>query len=150
VQLDLSKGLAAPVGGVVAGSKDFIARAHRARKMLGGGMRQAGVIAAAGIVALEQMVDRLQKDHEHARILAEGLAALPSVRIDLDTVQTNLVVFRIDPEQWTPMRFIAAMREHGVVLGGFGDDRLRFVPHYGIERSDIDRTLQAATMVLNG
>jgi threonine aldolase len=150
VQLDLSKGLAAPVGGVVVGSKDFIARAHRARKMLGGGMRQAGVIAAAGIVALEQMVDRLQNDHEHARILAEGLAALPSVRIDLDTVQTNLVVFRLDPEQWTPMRFIAAMREHGVVLGGFGDDRLRFVPHYGIERSDIDRTLQAATMVLNG
>jgi threonine aldolase len=150
VQLDLSKGLAAPVGGVVVGTKDFIARAHRARKLLGGGMRQAGVIAAAGIVALEQMVDRLQEDHDYARILAEGLAELPHVRIDLDTVQTNLVVFRLDPEQWTPAHFIAAMREHGVVLGGFGDDRLRFVTHYGIARAHIDHTLHAANTVLNG
>lgn len=149
VQLDLSKGLAAPVGGVVVGSKDFIARAHRARKMLGGGMRQAGVIAAAGIVALEQMVDRLQEDHHHARILAEGLAELPNVRIDLDTVQTNLVVFRLDPERWTPARFIDAMREHGLVLGSFGDDRLRFVTHYGIERGDIEHTLNKAATVLN-
>lgn len=149
VQLDLSKGLAAPVGGVVVGSRDFIYRAHRARKLLGGGMRQAGVIAAAGIVALEEMVDRLHEDHEHARILAEGIAELPDVRIDLDTVQTNIVVFRLDPVRWTPAAFIAAMREQGVLLGGFGDDRLRFVTHYGIERTDIDRALQAAKRVLS-
>ncbi|WP_029215615.1 GntG family PLP-dependent aldolase [Kallotenue papyrolyticum] len=148
VQLDLSKGLAAPVGGVVAGSRAFIARAHRARKLLGGGMRQAGVIAAAGIVALERMVDRLAEDHAHARRLAEELAAFPDVRIDLETVQTNLVVFRLDPARWTPQRFIAAMREQGVLLGGFGDDRLRFATHYGITRADIDATLLALRRVL--
>lgn len=150
IQLDLSKGLAAPVGGVVVGSRAFIARAHRARKLVGGGMRQAGVIAAAGIVALEQMIDRLAEDHEHARLLAEELAQLPGVRIDLESVQTNLVVFRLDPERWTPTAFIAAMREHGVLLGGFGDDRLRFATHYGITRADIDATLLAAKRVLHG
>lgn len=148
VQLDLSKGLAAPVGGVVAGSRAFIVRAHRARKLLGGGMRQAGVIAAAGIVALERMVDRLAEDHAHARRLAEELAAFPDVRIDLETVQTNLVVFRLNPARWTPQRFIAAMREQGVLLGGFGDDRLRFATHYGITRADIDATLLALRRVL--
>jgi threonine aldolase len=148
VQLDLSKGLAAPVGGVVVGSKAFIQRAHRARKLLGGGMRQAGTIAAAGIVALEQMVERMAEDHLHARLLAEALAELPGVRIDLATVQTNLVVFRLDPERWTPVAFIAAMREHGILLGGFGDERLRFATHYSISRRDIDATIQAARQVL--
>ncbi len=150
VQLDLSKGLAAPVGGIVVGSQEFIARAHRARKLLGGGMRQAGVIAAAGIVALQEMVERLAEDHEHARVLAQELAQMPGVRIDLDTVQTNLVVFRLDPERWTPAAFIAAMREHGVLLGGFGDDRLRFATHYGITRAEIDAALLAARRVLSG
>ncbi len=148
VQLDLSKGLAAPVGGVVVGSKAFIHRAHRARKLLGGGMRQAGVIAAAGIVALEQMVERLAEDHVHARVLAEGLAELPHVRLDLETVQTNLIVFRLNPERWTPAAFINAMREHGILLGGFGDDRLRFATRYGITRAEIDATLVAAKRVL--
>lgn len=148
VQLDLSKGLAAPVGGVVAGSRAFIARAHRARKLLGGGMRQAGVIAAAGIVALEQMIERLAEDHANARRLAEELATFPDVHIDLETVQTNLVVFRLNPARWTPQRFIAAMREQGVLLGGFGDDRLRFATHYGITRADIDATLLALRRVL--
>jgi threonine aldolase len=148
VQLDLSKGLAAPVGGVVVGSKAFIYRAHRARKLLGGGMRQAGVIAAAGIIALQEMVERLHDDHQHARMLAEGLAELPDVRIDLDTVQTNIVVFRLNPARSTPEAFFAAMREHGILLGGFGDDRLRFVTHYGVERADVDKALLAAKRVL--
>lgn len=146
IQLDLSKGLAAPVGGVVAGSRAFIMRAHRARKLVGGGMRQAGVIAAAGIVALTEMVDRLQEDHEHARVLAEGLANLPGVTIDLDSVQTDLIVFRL--QRMEPAAFIAAMREHGVLLGGFGDDRLRFATHYGITRADIDAALAATQRVL--
>ena len=148
VQLDLSKGLAAPVGGVVVGSREFIARAHRARKLLGGGMRQAGVIAAAGIVALEQMVDRLAEDHAHARLLAEALAELPDVQLDLSTVQTNLIVFRLTPERWSPQTFIGAMKEQGELLGGFGDDRLRFATHYGITRQDIDATLRAVAHVL--
>jgi threonine aldolase len=149
VQLDLSKGLAAPVGGVVVGSAEFIHRAHRARKLLGGGMRQGGIIAAAGIVALENMVDRLAEDHANARMLAEGLAALPGVAIDLATVQTNLVVFRLDPQRWTPAAFIAAMREHGILLGGFGDERLRFATHYMVSRADVDKTLVAARRVLD-
>jgi len=150
IQLDLSKGLAAPVGGVVVGSRDFIQRAHRARKLLGGGMRQAGVLAAAGIVALTDMVERLAEDHEHARILAEGLAELPHVQIELTTVQTNIVVFRLDAARWTPSAFIAAMRERGVLLGGFGDERLRFATHYGIRRADVDHALTVAARVLGG
>jgi threonine aldolase len=148
VQLDLSKGLAAPVGGVVVGSAAFIKRAHRARKLLGGGMRQAGTIAAAGVVALEQMVERLAEDHLHARILAEGLAELRDVQIDLTTVQSNLVVFQLSPAQWSPTEFIAAMREHGVLLGGYAGDRLRFATHYGITRTNIDRTLSVLQQVL--
>lgn len=148
VQLDLSKGLAAPVGGVVVGSREFIKQAHRARKLLGGGMRQAGVIAAAGIVALREMVDRLHDDHDNARELAQGLAELPQIAVDLQTVQTNLVVFRLRNTSLTPAAFIAAMREHGVLLGGFGDDRLRFATHYGIERADIDAALLATKRVL--
>lgn len=148
VQLDLSKGLAAPVGGVMVGSKEFIHRAHRARKLLGGGMRQAGTIAAAGIVALEQMVERLAEDHAHARLLVEALIDMPGVQIDPATVQTNLIVFRLKPERWTPAAFITAMREHGILLGGFGDDRLRFATHYGISRADIDKTIQATRRVL--
>src|SRR5712692_7241148 len=95
----VSKGLGAPVGSVVCGPAEFIARARRIRKMLGGGMRQAGVIAAAGIVALERMVNRLAEDHANARTLAEGVARLPGMRIDLASVQTNIVIFRVDRPQ---------------------------------------------------
>lgn len=147
VQLDLSKGLAAPVGGVVAGPRAFIARAHRARKVVGGGMRQAGVIAAAGIVALTEMLDRMADDHAHARLLAQGLAELPQLTIELDYVQTNIVVFRLRSPQWTPARLIEALREQGVLIGGFGDERLRMVTHYGIRRNDIDTVLAALQRV---
>ncbi len=148
VQLDLSKGLAAPVGGVVAGSRAFIARAHRARKLLGGGMRQAGVIAAAGIVALENMVERLREDHEHARLLAEGLHTFPQIAIDLDLVHTNIVVFRLRDAAESPAAFIATLREHGVLIGAFDDGRIRMVTHYGVSRADIDTTLLATRRVL--
>jgi len=141
VQLDLSKGLAAPVGGVVAGPRSFIARAHRARKVVGGGMRQAGVIAAAGVVALEQMVNRLAEDHDNARVLAAGLAEIPQVAIDPATVDTNIVIFRLRDGAWSPAGLIAALREAGVLIGGFGDERLRMVTHYGISRSDVHAAL---------
>ncbi len=147
VQLDLSKGLAAPVGGVVAGPKDFVARAYRARKIVGGGMRQAGIIAAAGIVALENMVDRLAEDHAHAQVLARGLKEFPQLTLDLDRVQTNLVVFRLRDPAWTPAAFIGAMREQGVLIGGFGDERVRMVTRYGISRADVDTTLAAVRQV---
>jgi threonine aldolase len=148
VQLDLSKGLSAPVGGIVAGPRDFITRAHRARKLLGGGMRQAGVIAAAGVVALEQMVDRLHEDHANARALAEGLATLPHITIDLQRVQTNLVVWSVDAPGWTPSTFIGALREQDVLIGGFGDHRLRAVTHYGISHDDIEHTLRVVRRLL--
>ena len=147
VQLDLSKGLAAPVGGLVAGSRAFIARAHRARKVLGGGMRQAGIIAAAGIVALTEMVDRLAEDHDNARRLAEGLAEIPQIVISPEHVQTNIVVYSLRDPYWTPQAFIAALREEGMLIGGFGDHRLRLVTHYGVERDDVDRALLAVRRV---
>ena len=92
----VSKGLGAPVGSVICGSAGLIDKARRVRKMLGGGMRQAGVIAAAGIVALEKMVDRLAEDHANARALAEGVAKLPGLAVDLASVQTNIVIFRVE------------------------------------------------------
>jgi threonine aldolase len=147
VQLDLSKGLAAPVGGVVAGSRAFIARAHRARKVVGGGMRQAGIIAAAGLVALESMIERLAEDHANARLLAEGLAEIPQIAVDVARVQTNIVVCRLVVDGWSPAAFIEALREQGVLIGGYGDQRLRMVTHYGIARADIERTLHAVRRV---
>ncbi|MBA3947033.1 MAG: low-specificity L-threonine aldolase [Herpetosiphonaceae bacterium] len=147
VQLDLSKGLAAPVGGVVAGTRDFIARAHRARKIVGGGMRQAGVIAAAGILALTEMQERLTEDHAHAQLLADALAELPQILIDRRSVQTNLVVFRLRDSAWTPGRLIGVLHEQGILIGGFGDERVRMATHYGIERRDIDTTIAAVRKV---
>ena len=134
----LSKGLAAPVGSLVCGSADFIARARKARKALGGGMRQVGVIAAAGVVALESMIERLAEDHEHARLLAQGLAQIPGVRIDPDRVQTNIVVFDVDDGAACRRR----LGDVGVLATGFGPSRVRMVTHYGISRRDIDEALE--------
>src|SRR5919109_1489667 len=105
----VSKGLAAPVGSVICGSAEFVERARRWRKMLGGGMRQAGVLAAAGIVALERMVDRLAADHANARRLAEAVAAMPGLSVDLDSVQTNIVIIRVSRRDHE--RFVAATAE---------------------------------------
>jgi threonine aldolase len=132
----LSKGLSAPVGSLVAGSADFVSRARRARKALGGGMRQAGVIAAAGIVALETMIDRLAEDHANARLLAEGLSQIPGVRIEPENVATNIVVF--DVKEFGT--FQRRLREAGVLTTGF-PPRVRMVTHYGIERADIEEAL---------
>jgi threonine aldolase len=105
VQFCLSKGLSAPVGSLVCGGKEFIARARRLRKMVGGGMRQAGIIAAAGIVALNEMVERLAEDHQTARALAEGLSDLSNMQLDLDTVQTNIVILvRKSTSEGSPLR----------------------------------------------
>src|SRR6478672_9562263 len=117
VQFCLSKGLAAPVGSILAGDAAFISRARRLRKMVGGGMRQAGIIAAAGIVALEQMVDRLAEDHANARRLAEGLAQLPGLEVDPDEVETNIVMVQVADERIDPKRFVAGLAERGVKVG---------------------------------
>lgn len=142
VQFCLSKGLSAPVGSLVCGREDFVARARRARKMVGGGMRQAGIIAAAGIVALTEMVERLAEDHHTARILAEGLAELPGMQLDLDTVQTNLVIFgprTLHPEGPS---FAQELARAGVQIGDIGGGRFRAVTHYGIAQADIHEAVR--------
>ena len=112
-------------------------------------MRQAGIIAAAGIVALESMVERLADDHDDARVLAEGLAEIPEIMIDLDRVQTNIVIFRLRDGAGSPDAFVDAMRGSGVLIGGIGKNRLRMVTHYGISRADIDLTLRSVGRILS-
>jgi len=147
VMFCLSKGLSAPVGSMVAGKRDFIERVHRMRKLLGGGMRQAGVIAAAGIVALEQMVNRLEEDHETSKQLAHGLADYPQIDINVDRVQTNMVMFSVRNSRNEPMgeietmQFLSAAGEHGVLMGHIGQGKIRAVTHYGINASDITTAL---------
>jgi threonine aldolase len=134
----LSKGLAAPMGSVICGSADFIARARKNRRMVGGGLRQAGVVAAAGIVALDEMVDRLADDHANARYLAEGLATIPGIAVDPSVVQTNILFWR--HEGIDTVRLNAELRQRGV-LSTMVHGRLRMLTHYGIERQDIDDAL---------
>lgn len=141
VSVCLSKGLAAPVGSVLCGPADFIDRARRLRKMVGGGMRQAGVLAAAGIIALTQMVERLGDDHANARRLAEGLLAIPGFDLNLEMVQTNMVFFSLAK----PLvgHFGPSMWDRGVIIGD-GPYAIRAVTHYGIDAEDIDYVLDCA------
>jgi threonine aldolase len=117
------------------------------RKLLGGAMRQAGVIAAAGIVGLEQMVERLPEDHINARRLAEGVASLPHISLDLDTVQTNIVFFDVEPPV-SGEEVAARLRSAGVRLTAFGPQTLRFVTHYAISREDVEHVLLAMREIL--
>lgn len=144
----LSKGLSAPVGSVVCGSGEFIAEARRMRKVLGGGMRQAGVIAAAGITALEQMVDRLAEDHINARRLAEGIARIPGLSIDPAGTQTNIVYFELVSDRLTAEELVTKVGKKGIRLLCTGPSRLRMVTHYGIGSEDIDATLAAMGEVM--
>ena len=139
----LSKGLGAPVGSVVCGSAAFIARARRVRKMLGGGMRQAGIIAAAGIVALERMVERLAEDHANARRLAEGLAALPGLRVDLSSVQTNIVIVRVDRGPAATAELVSGCAARKVKVHAMGPAAIRCVTHKDVDGDDIARALEA-------
>ena len=149
VMVALSKGLACPVGSIVAGDRTFIHRARRARKILGGGMRQAGIIAAAGVVALSDgpdgMIGRLAEDHATARRLGEGLARFDFIDVDLSRVQTNFVMFRVrGPEEgWQERRaaFVKALWERGVLTFAHVGQMIRAVTHYGITNDDIDHAL---------
>src|SRR5579859_5744763 len=147
VMFCLSKGLSAPVGSMLVGSQDFIRRAHRMRKLLGGGMRQAGILAAAGIVALEQMVDRMAEDHENCKQLAYGFADYPQIDVNVDRVVTNMVIFSVRNAQQEPlseaetMQFLAKAREQGVLMGHIGEGKIRAVTHYGIDANDITTAL---------
>jgi len=141
VQFCLSKGLAAPVGSLVAGTEEFIQRVRTQRKVLGGAMRQSGVIAAPGLVALETMVDRLPEDHRRARRLAEGLAAIEGVLIDPGRVQTNIVVIKL-PGVRDHAPFIEELRQRGLAVSNYGLRGVRLVTHYEIDDAQIDRALE--------
>jgi len=143
VSFCLSKGLAAPVGSLICGSRDFVQAARRARKLLGGGMRQAGVLAAAGIVALEQMVDRLAEDHANARALADGLAAIPGIVLDPDRVKTNIVYFDVVTPGWSAADLVSRLEMRRVRLLASGPRTLRAVTHCDVTRADIATALAA-------
>ena len=144
----LSKGLSAPVGSLVCGPADFIREARRARKLLGGGMREGGVIAAAGVVALEHMVDRLAEDHVNARRLAEGLADTPGITLDPSQVQTNIVYFDLEDGAPDAAEFCGRIAERGVKMGPTGTHRIRAVTHYGIEADHIEQALAVVAQVM--
>ncbi|CAJ1761475.1 low-specificity L-threonine aldolase [Aeromonas salmonicida subsp. achromogenes] len=144
ISICLSKGLGAPVGSLLVGSHAFIARARRLRKMVGGGMRQAGILAQAGLFALQQHVVRLGDDHRRARRLAEGLAALPGVRLDLGQVQTNMVFLQLTSGESAPL--LAFMKERGILFSGYGE--LRLVTHLQINDDDIEEVIDAFTEYL--
>ena len=144
----LSKGLGAPVGSVICGSKDFIDQARGIRKGLGGGMRQAGIIAAAGIVALETMVDRLQEDHTNARLLADGIADLPGVVLDPETIKTNIIYFDMDDNAIESADFLTVLAAKGIQFFDTGPRRFRMVTHYGITAEDILYTIDAFKQTL--
>jgi threonine aldolase len=148
----LSKGLACPVGSVVVGSGSFIARARRARKLVGGGMRQVGVLAAPGLVALsdgpEGMIERLADDHDNARLLAEGLAEMRAIVLDPARVRTNYVVFGLRPRPGQdPLEaravFMAETSSRGVAYVAYSHGRVRALTHYGIDRADVEQALAA-------
>jgi len=142
----LSKGLGAPVGSLFLGPADKVAEAKRWRKMLGGGMREIGMLAGAGLFALDNMVDRLAEDHANARTLAEGLAEMDGVRIDLSRVQTNLVIFEL--ERMEPQAFVDECARRGVLGGMVSRTHVRFVTHYGIEPEGIQQALKVVSEVL--
>ncbi|MCH7616912.1 MAG: low-specificity L-threonine aldolase [Chloroflexi bacterium] len=145
VCFSLSKGLGCPVGSVICGERDFIREARRNRKLLGGGMRQAGVLAAAGIYALDNMVDRLAEDHENARLAADGLREMPGVSLDPEP-QSNLIYFSI--EGWDTGLFVRRLAEKGILCFDEGRRRIRWVTHFGIERSHVEEALARTREVI--
>ncbi len=143
VQCCLSKGLCAPMGGFVAGTKEFAKEARRYRKALGGGLRQSGIAAAAGIIALEKMSLRLGEDHARAKRLATGLAEIPGMDVDLDSVQTNIIRFSTKEGYLTAPELAAKCKEQGILFGPQNKRAIRMVTHYYISDADVDKTLAA-------
>ncbi len=137
----LSKSLSAPVGSLIVGSNEFIEKAKWARQEVGGGMRQAGIIAASGIVAIEKMVDRLKDDHRSLRILAEGLAGMQGISLNMETVQTNIVLFDVSGIGVDSKQFVAELERHGIKAKTRGITVVRMITHRGIQEDDIHYTL---------
>lgn len=150
LQVCLSKGLSAPVGSLLVGSRDFIDRARYYRKRLGGGMRQAGVIAAPGLVALTTMVERLAEDHDNAKHLAAGLAHINGLTIDPATVDTNILLVDIRATGLTNEAFVERLKGENVLCSGFGDGIIRFVTHREITRADVEEALRRISTAVTG
>ena len=148
VQFCLSKGLGAPVGSMIVGSKDLVERCRVIRKMLGGGMRQAGVVAAAGLVALEEGPKSLPVDHENAQILAKGLAKLPGIRIDPAKVQTNIVIFDVTDTRLAAPAMVEKLNQRRVLTGAVDGSRIRVVTHRDVSRADCEQAIQVIGEVL--
>ncbi|MGD9130917.1 MAG: GntG family PLP-dependent aldolase [Candidatus Bathyarchaeota archaeon] len=137
----LSKGLCCPVGSLLVGTSDFIEKARKIRKMLGGGMRQAGIIAAPGIIALEKMIDRLEEDHKNARLLAEGISRIQGIRIDLNRVQTNIVCYDVSDLGLSAEIFVSKLKEKGVLALPLAEKTVRMVTHRGVEGEHIQKAV---------
>jgi threonine aldolase len=148
VWIDFSKGLGAPVGAVLAGSRDFVHEAWRIKQQIGGAMRQAGIIAAAGLYALDHHVERLADDHANARHLAEGLAEIPGIELDPATVETNIVWFDVRGSR-SAIELGAALKERGVLIGAFGPTRMRAVTHLDVDRHGIETALEALRRIVS-
>jgi threonine aldolase len=148
VMFSLSKGLGAPVGSMLVGSADAMRRARNFRKAMGGGMRQAGILAAAGLIALEEMPARLCDDHCNARVLAEAVAKRPAAEIDLGTVQTNIVIFTLR-EGGDAATFVAAMKDRGVLTSAVGPRAVRFVTHMDVSREECERAAVVTSEILS-
>ncbi len=148
VQFCFSKGLGAPVGSIIAGPREFMDKAKRWRKRLGGGMRQAGVIAAACIVALETMIERLADDHANAGLLADGLAALKGIDFNPDDVDTNIVL--VKPTSMSAGQFCSELKKRGILTGVMGPDMVRLTTNKEVDRKDIEKTILAVKEILSG
>ena len=141
VQFCLSKGLGAPVGSILLGSHEFITEARIWRKRLGGGMRQAGILAAAGLIALEESPKRLHEDHKNAKRLAQRISKINGIAIDVETVETNIVIFDISATGKNAAEIVTALKDHGILAIGFGT-KIRFVSHCDVSRQDINKTIE--------
>jgi threonine aldolase len=149
VSVCFSKGLGAPVGSALCGPGDLIRQARRHRKALGGGMRQAGIIAAGALYALEHNIERLAEDHQHAQIIAEAIRHSPGLRLDPDVIDTNIVIFEVDSELGTAVAFCARLREHGVWMNATAPQRVRAVTHLDVSREQVQhaaKVLQATAV----
>ena len=141
----LSKGLSCPIGSIVVGSEEFIQEADRWRKMLGSGMRQVGIVAAAGLIALDSMVERMQEDHDSARYIATRMAEMKGISVDPEHIQTNIIRFRVPPH--TGNQIASRLKEEGVYING-GDSDLRIVTHYGVTNEDYEFAISALDRVM--
>ncbi|MBH0230290.1 low-specificity L-threonine aldolase [Halobacillus yeomjeoni] len=148
VQFCLSKGLGAPAGSIIAGSTEFIRKARKWRKRLGGGLRQVGMIAAPGLIALEEMVERLEEDHSNARLLAEGIGNIPGLKVE-KAVETNIVLVNVEECQRTAEQFLDQLRENGILAVPFGPYTIRFVTHFDVSEEEIQITVRRMAEMVN-